>query len=168
MGKDTFFFEEDPVAEDSGITAKEHADTFFSALETEGIIKDRQGISSFDQLKNEAAQSTEKKRNALVEVEFGVVNDDYVLHVTPTHPHKNLQKRQLFEVAVRECVILLNQVVPTTLTVDIYLPQPDWEIKATSFIIRGGADAWNLDVQKIASETVPLILERVAKICAQA
>jgi hypothetical protein len=168
MSKDTFFFEEDPQAEGaSGLTGKEHAEAFFSVLEQEGIIKDRQGVEAFDELKAQSEISTQTERTSLVEVEYGIVKADYVVHVTPIHPVRNLSQRPLFEQAVKQCVVLLSKAVPVSLRVDIYLPQPDWQIKATSFVIRDAADTWNFDAKAVEA-AIPDILEQVTKICAQA
>lgn len=167
MGKDdTFFFEEEG---DDGLaiggTGKEQADTFMSMLESEGIIKERGAIVSFDPIKNAPDSDTKKATTTLVEIEYGTVKGDYVLHVTPIHPHKNLAKKQLLEAAVKQTIIILNNIVPPTLKVDIFLPRADYEIKATSYVIRQAADAWNFDSGRIETVVVPQVLEQVGKIC---
>lgn len=157
-----FFFEEDPELEE---TIK--SGVFFQELEKSGIIKTTEGMD-MNPLTPEPESKTKTERTATVEVEFGRVKDDYVLHVTPIHPRKNLKKRALLESAVKTCVVNLNKVVPPSLRVDIYLPQDDWEIKAISFIIRDGWTAWNLDRDKLEAETVPTLLTEVGAICMKA
>lgn len=168
MGKDTFFFEEDPAAgDDSGVTGEEQADTFLSVLAEGGIIKDRSSLTSFDPMKAAADADTKKTKTAMVEIEYGIVKGDYVIHVVPTHPHKNLKNQKLLEHAIRQTVLMLNKEIPGTLKVDIYLPRADFEIKATSYVVRDAADAWNFDATKVEA-LIPAILEQVGKICMMA
>jgi hypothetical protein len=170
VGKnDTFFFEEDTDGGlETGVTGEEQAATFMAALENEGILKERGALTSFDPMQAVSDADTKKARNVTVEVEFGIVKGDYVLHVTPIHPQKNLLKKSLLEAAIKQTVIILNKTVPPTLQVDIYMPRPDYEIKATSYVIRQATDAWNFDTSKIEIEVVPQILEQVGKICQMA
>lgn len=170
MGKeDTFFFEEDTEGGlDTGVTGAEQADTFLSVLEGEGIIKDRGPLTSFDQMKNVSEADTKVTKTSLVEIEYGIVKGDYVIHITPIHPQKNLLKKNLLEAAVKQTVIILNKTIPPTLSVDIFLPRSDYEIKAMSYVIRQATDAWNFEVSKIETEAIPQILEQVGKICMMA
>lgn len=166
---DTFFFEEDTGGGlSSGVTGAEQAATFLSVLEESGILKEGSPLTSFDQMKNTADMNTKKLKTSLVEIEFGVVKEDYVIHVTPVHAQKNLGQRQFLEAAIKATVVLLNKFIPPSLSVDIYMPRADFEIKATSYVIRQAADAWNLDTAKIETEVVPQILEQVGKICMMA
>ena len=98
-------------------------------------------------------------------IEHGVVSNDYVLHITPTHPQRNLQAKNKLHAAIKEIITELNKVVPFDLRVDIHLPQEDWEVKATSFIVRGAADAWNFDRDAMDNVTIPSIEKKVADIC---
>lgn len=157
-----FFFEEDPELEE---TIK--SGVFFEELEKSGIIKSTEGMD-MNPLTPEAESKTQVKRTGTVEIEYGRVKNDYILHVTPIHPRKNLTKRSLLELAVKTCVVTLNKVVPPSLHVDIYLPQEDWEIKAISFIIRDGWNAWNLDRDRVEAETVPALLDEVGAVCMKA
>lgn len=170
MGKDdTFFFEEDTEGGlDTGVSGEEQADTFLSVLEEAGILKGGSPLISFDPIKNASDADTKKINTTLLEIEYGTVKGDYVLHVTPTHPQKNLAKRQLLEAAIKQTVIILNNSVPPTLKVDIYLPRSDYEVKATSYIIRQAADAWNFDSNQIEAVVIPQVLEQVGKICMMA
>jgi hypothetical protein len=169
MGKDdSFFFEEDPKAQpDTGLTPEEHANTFLTILEDGGIIKDRSPLTSFDPMKNVSEMNTQKVQTNLVEVEYGIVKNDYVVHVIPIHPHKNLKDKRLLDQALQATILILNKIVPTTLNVDIYLPRADFEIKATSYVIREAADSWNFDSKAIEA-AIPTIMEQVGQICMKA
>lgn len=164
MSDNKFFFEEDPAAEESGVTWNEHADTFFHGLKEADLLKEREKID-FAPMGTQVEMQTEHKTTKLVDIEFGVVKSDYVIHITPVHSTKNLTKRPLLEEAVKHAVVELNKVVPSNLNVEIFLPREDYEIKAISFIIREGADAWNLDMKKLSNEVVPKMLEDIGKIC---
>lgn len=168
MADDKFFFEEDPDAKgDSGITWSEHTTTFLSVLETEGVLRERKEIS-LDPMMPQSEMQTQHLKTTLLDIEYGIVKDDYVLHVTPLHPRKNLTNTNLLSEAMRAMIVLLNAEVPTTLRVEIFKPRADWEIKATSFIIKEGATAWNLDRGKIESVIIPKIMEQVSAICMKA
>jgi hypothetical protein len=168
MGKEDLFFEEDPKApEETKMTWEEHSDTFFGVLQGEGIVSNREDMSMAP-MGVVPEMSAKVQKNGVVEIEFGVVKDDYTVHITPIHPKKNLSNQALFKEALKEAVTILNGVVPPELKVDIFLPRPDWEIKATSFVVRGGATAWNLDHTRIEKATVPLLLEAVTAVCMKA
>lgn len=165
---DKFFFEEDTDGvEDTGMTWAEHTSTFLDTLKKEGYIKETS--SDFDLggvKKAETDMSTKHVHNSLVDVEFGTVRTNYVIHITPTHPHKNLAHQKLLEQAVRSAIIILNNgIIPPNLDVDIFLPRDDYKIKSISFTIKDGAEAWNLDVSKIEKEAVPKLLDQIGKIC---
>lgn len=166
MNKEKFFFEQDAEAtEETSASWQEHGDAFFNVLADTGVIKE----GSFDMAPMQATPETfTKVDNKVVQLEYGVVGDDYVLHVTPIHPKKNLAREDLYKQGLYHCIVALNTVVPYDLQVDIYKPQDDWQIKATSFLIRGGATAWNLDRDKIASDVIPLILKTVTEVCMRA
>lgn len=170
MSTDKFFFEEDPEAsEGTGLTPEEHTDCFLTALEANGIIKDRGFLPSLDpfQVQAETAK-TQHKTTGLIDIEYGIAKSDYVLHITPLHHQKNLTNKNLLDAAVKTAVMELNKIVPPTMHVDIFLPRHDYEIKATSFVIKDGGDAWNLDRDKIETEVVPQLVELIGKICMRA
>jgi hypothetical protein len=160
MSNDKFFFEEDPKAtEATGLTWAEHTDAFFGALGKDGTGMSLEPHAVVVEMK------TEHKSTSLVDVEYGTVKADYVIHITPLHPQRNLAKGNLVEQAMEATLKLLVTVVPHTLRVDICKPRPKDEIKVLSFIIREGAETWNLDTKKIEAEVVPQLLEQIGKIC---
>lgn len=164
--KEKFFFEEDPESQsDSGMSWNEHSGTFFSALQEIGIAKEAQDLMPMDV--QAATVNLKTITGKLAVIEYGIVDNDYVIHITPTHPKYNLGHLQLYNEALKEAVIVLNQVIPQTLRVDIFHPQPDWEIKAISFVVRGGAQSWNFDVSSVES-VIEQILKKVEEICGKA
>lgn len=168
MSKDKFFFEEDPEAsEESSLNWTEHAATFFHALEDHGLIEDRP-VMDLAPMTPTIEMNTAHKVTSLVDIEYGTVKADYAIHITPIHPRKNLIKEELLHEAVRLAVVLLNRVIPTSSVVSIFMPRKDWEIKVISFVVKDGADTWNLDTKKIEEETVPQLLEEIGKICMKA
>jgi len=166
MSKDKFFFEEDPEAtEDTKASWEEHGDTFFNVLADTGVVQ----TGKFDMSPMTATVETFiKVDNKVVQLEYGIVGDDYVIHVTPIHAKKNLLKEPLYKQALYHCITELNKLIPYDVQVDIYKPQDDWQIKATSFLIRGGATAWNLDRDKIAETVIPNIMTKVTEVCMRA
>lgn len=164
--KEKFFFEEDPEAQsDSGMSWNEHSGTFFSALQEIGIAKAAPDLMPMDVQATTVNLKTIAGK--LTSIEYGVVDNDYVIHITPTHPKYNLGNLQLYNEALKESVIELNKVIPPTLRVDVYHPQPDWEIKAISFAIRGGAQSWNFDTSTVDS-AVELLIQKIDAICGKA
>lgn len=169
MTKQKFFFEEDTSVsgqEESGITWDEHADTFFNVLEGAGVTADKDSLAPKG-VETERYKTTSKKTQ-LLELEYGIIKEDYVIHITPCHPHRNLTQRTALAEAVKACVFALNDIVPFDLKVRLHLPQDNWEIKAISFVIEGGADAWNLNRETLEQVTIPDIEAKVTAICMKA
>ncbi len=168
MQKDKFFFEEDPESQsESGMSWGEHAESFFGTLQEIGVGKD---VGSGDMAPmgvEEVKRDVKTKALKLASIEYGVVGSDYAIHITPTHPKYNLSHGDLYSEALIQSVKTLNKVVPQTLAVDIYHPQPDWEIKAMSFVIRGAADRWNFDVDSIES-VIDELLQITETMCTKA
>ena len=169
MSNDKFFFEEDPESEkDSGISWEEHTDTFLSVLKKEGYLQDLpfDKLSLGSEMKAEADRNeTKHVTSSLLDIEFGVIQSNYVLHITPVHAQKNLSKPALLNEAVKTAVILMNQVIPANLDVKIFMPRVDYPVKAVTFSIAGGGEAWNFDQTQLETEVVPKMLEQIGKIC---
>jgi hypothetical protein len=160
--KGGLFFEPDPEASPaSELTWEEHGDTFSSGIAEAGA----HGEISFAPIEASVDMITEKKHTSLVEIEFGVMGNDFLVHITPLHGQKNLTKPHVFQAAMTDVVKIMNEYVPTDLQVDIFLPRQDYEIKATSFKIRGGNDAWNFDVATFKVEAIQRILDTVTEHC---
>jgi len=168
MGNNRFFFEEDPEAkEETGLTWGEHTNTFIDVLKKDGFIKEGDAaIALGDTLKAEAdVVKTKHSKNSLLDIEFGIIQSNYAIHITPLHPHKNLTNPKALDRAVREAVIILNKIIPPNLQVDIFLPRADYELKAISFVIREGAEAWNLDAANLENIAIPQLMEQIGKVC---
>lgn len=168
MQKDKFFFEEDPESQaESGLSWGDHSDSFFGTLHEIGVAKGIETTNMSPLSVEEVRRDVTTKSLKLASVEYGIVDRNYAIHLTPTHPKYNLSTGDLYNEALLKCVIALNKVVPQNLAVDIYHPQPDWEIKAMSFVIRGAADSWNLDVVALA-KTAEELLQITEEMCMKA
>lgn len=162
-GNNKFFFEEDVEEIGSGVTTDEQADIFGEAVAEMGITSplDSMAPKNVELIQNDV----NKIETPMLTIEYGIVGKDYVLHITPTHPQRNLQDGNKLNSAIKEIIYELNTVVPFDLRVDIHLPQPDWEVKATSFIVRDAANAWNFSREEMDNEVVPEIERKVSAIC---
>lgn len=166
MSGNKFFFEEDSEAEQgSGVSLEEQADIFSDSVSQAGVSGK---IDSMAPMKVEAAPvEVKQERTSLALVEFGVVDKNYAIHITPTHPQRNLKDHKKMRAAIEAAIIEMNRHVPPDLQVNIHLPQEDWDIKVLSFVVQGGAAAWNFDIAAFESEAVPVILKKVSDICAK-
>ena len=97
-------------------------------------------------------------------MEYGPHEDHYAVHVIPTHPQRNLSNENMVKAALKELVVILNEYVPTSLQVDLFLPRDDWKMKVLTAKVRDGLKAWNFDVKKLEEEGVPRIFEAVEKV----
>lgn len=157
MTKPKFFFEPDESSEDSGLTTPEQANTFFDTLREAGIIKENPADDM--EVKQVSVTGTrDKLETRVVLVEYGIYNNDYSIHITPTHSVKNLASDSEVRQLLMKVIPVVNEYVPTTLQVDLFLPRTDWKMKVISLVIKGGASAWNLDTDRIAKECAPRIL----------
>lgn len=164
-GNNKFFFEEDVTDIGSGVSTDEQADLFGEAMAEIGL---NSGIDSMAPKSVEViTNDTHKRENQLLTIEYGIVGNDYVLHVTPRHPTRNLQAVSKLHAAIKEIIIELNKAVPFDLQVDIHLPQEDWEIKVTSFLVKNAANAWNFNREQLDNEVIPEIDRKVSTICAR-
>lgn len=162
-GENKFFFEEDVSSNGTGVSTGEQADLFGEAMSEMGIVSNLDSMAP----KGVVLITNDVKEilNAVIKIEFGVVDRDYVVHITPTHPQRNLQDKKKLDAALRVVVIELNKIVPYDLRVDIHLPQEDWDIKVTSFVIREAGVAWNFDRVSVETQVIPVILEKLTEIC---
>lgn len=156
--KTKFFFEEDSATEDSTLSWGEHADTFTNTLEEAGITKQKLDLTPSEAVVD---MKMDKIANNVLLIEYGTVGEDYVIHVTPTHPVRNLKHPKKLRQAIEACILAMNEVVPYTVRVEIFLPDETWEVKATTFKIPGGTAIWNLDTGLLSAQVVPKILDKV-------
>jgi hypothetical protein len=87
---------------------------------------------------------------------YGYKEDDYIVTISPELIEKNLvgtQKTQKtpvgkFKIApeqiLKAMAIMMNKVIPTTLTVNLFPPGPDWEIQEYAAKIIDAKNAWQL------------------------
>jgi len=159
-----FFFEEDTAEVlSSGVSTKEQADIFGEVLEELGISGAPDSM--------EPMEATMKKmvlremKTTLLHIEYGIVDKDYVLHITPVHPKRNFQGDAKLRLAIQEVILILNKIVPFDLKVSIHLPREDWEVKALSFVVRQGAVAWNLRTEELDTAVTEEVEPKLAALC---
>lgn len=133
---------------------------FFSMLQDAGVVQQPgdkpQEISS--------AASMKSLVGKVVTIEYGTYEDTYALHLTPTHPKRNLSDEQKVYDAMYQLAVIMNEYVPPTLQVKLYPPRADWQMKIISAVVEGGASAWNFDVEKFEAEAVARIHAAVEKV----
>ena len=162
-GENKFFFEEDPAEIVTGVTPTEQADVFGATLEELGISGAPDSMEPMAALVKRVEMKSQK--NNLVLLEYGIVDKDYVLHITPVHPKRNLTDMTKLRAAIDQVIISLNKIIPFNIRVEIFLPRDDWEIKVLSFVVREGAQSWNLNPTELDTLIEGEILPTVADIC---
>ena len=154
MDKPKFFFDDEPDPQ----TVADNEE-FFSTLVNQGTVVQAKIDLSEKQIDVQA--SMKKIGSQLVTVEFGVYQENYAIHITPIHPQRNIVNDPMLKKALRRVVVVLNEFVPYTLSVQLHLPREDWKMKVVSVVIAGGATAWNLDTDKLEVDCMPRILQAV-------
>lgn len=174
-GETKFFFEEDAASDNSNQEAR--SDIFSQETEDKlgfsdifgQVVEEKSGkkesMDGRSAMSMEIVSDLKEMRNSLLLIEYGTVGDDYVIHITPTHPTRNLQSDQKFSAALKKVVEEMNKHIPFDIRVDIHLPQKEWEIKATSFIARGAKTAWNVDIDDLNTKLIPVLFDGVTNIC---
>lgn len=158
-----FFFEPDQEEEKKNEAIKEsEASFFFDALKESGIISEGGKEAGPDHIEAEAQMKEKKSRTLLLE--YGVYQKNYAVHVTSTHPRKNLSERNKTKLALKELVVIMNEYVPPTLRVDLYLPHEDWTLKVISAVVIDGSKTWNFDIAKFESDGIPRIFDAVDQV----
>lgn len=158
-----FFFEPDLSTDDSGLSNQENANTFFSALKDSGVIQEAP-LEDLEMKRTEVLASMKKMENKYLSIEFGVYQDNYAVHVTPVNSYKNLTNDVMVKRACTELATILNEYVPYTLRVDLYLPRAEWKLKVISAVVLGGATAWNFDPGKLEAEGILKMFKAIEKI----
>jgi hypothetical protein len=161
--KPKFFFEADNQSEEYSLSSQEHADSFFSTLQAAGIIQEAP-LKDLDEQKVEADAAMRKVENKVLCVEYGTYQANYAIHITPTHPQKNLKSQADVERALWELVKILHDYVPQTVQVDLFLPRKDWQMKVISAVIKDWEQAWALDIKKLEEEGIPALFQGVEKV----
>ena len=152
-----FFFEQDGEAVEQ---PKSEDKEFFFLLKEAGIVQ-QPGDKPQD-ISSEAKMQTATSK--LLSIEYGTYQDTYAVHITPTHPKRNISDEQKVYEALRELVIVMNEYVPQTLTVKLHPPRADWQMKVISAVVHGGAAAWNFDIPKFEAEGITKILTAIEKV----
>jgi len=162
-----FFFEEDPDSTESGVDWSEQSAFFNSVIQTEGKHKAKEGseMPSMVPMGIQSEASLKRLQNGWIAVEFGKVRKDYAIHTIPINPRVDFGNKDVFAQTCRITILLLNEIVPFDLQVNVFPPDPNWSVKAVSYKIIGGVDAWNLDLDKLEAEVMPKILEQLTQYC---
>lgn len=154
-----FFFEEGSEEKEEQVKDTGEKEFFF-ALQKAGVIQEPgekpEEISSAAEMKSYVGK--------LVTIEYGVYQNTYAVHITPTHASRNLSDDQKVYDAMYQLCTIMNKYVPPTLSVKLYPPRSDWQMKVISAVIDDGASAWNFDTAKFEGEAIPQIKEAIEKI----
>jgi hypothetical protein len=111
------------------------------------------------------AEAVMKKRESKVLLlEYGPYQKNYAIHLTPINPHRNLSTEASVKRACMDTVVVLNDYVPHTCRVDLFLPKTEWKMKVISAVVVGGADLWNFNTDQFEAEGIPRIFSAVEKI----
>lgn len=153
-----FFFEDDNVAE-----KKEDSDIFFNTLKSIAEVKEGER-SQLEESKITADAEMKKHKSGILELEYGRYINNYAIHLTPVHPKKNLATDSDVKIALKELVLIMNEFVPPSLRVDLFLPKNEWKLKVISAVIIDGANAWNFDIENFEKLAIPRIIKRIEQI----
>lgn len=164
MNGNKFFFEEDTSEQSpTGVGFEEQADIFSSSVKEVGIATH---MGSMKPMQASVPKIDLKViEDKLVRVEYGVIDADYVIHITPIHDRRNLKPDAKLKRAIEASVIEMNKSIPFDLQVAIHLPQESWDVKVLSFVVKGGASAWNFDQDSFGRVAIPIIHKSVSDIC---
>jgi len=155
-----FFFESDQEeAKKEDLVKESEASTFFDVLKDSGIITEGGEAAEDHTIEIDALMN--KKESRTLQVEYGVYQGNYAVHVTSTHPRKNLAERGKTKLALKELVVIMNEYVPPTLQVELHLPHEDWTLKVISAVVQGGAGAWNFDLKEFEDKAIPRIFDSI-------
>lgn len=157
-----FFFEADPESLESGVNWLEQADAFNGVIQGAGA---KTQVDSMAPMGVQVEASLKRIQNSWVAVEFGRVKKDYVIHTIPLNPRLDFGNKNVFQAVSRITILLLNEVVPFDLQVNVFPPDSKWSVKAISYKILQGADAWNLDLSQLEEKVIPKLAEDLAKFC---
>jgi len=161
--KPKFFFEADEPNSEYSLTSEEHANTFFSTLQSAGIIQDSP-LEDFEEKKVAADAAMSKKESKVLLMEYGTYQDNYAVHVTPIHAKKNLETPQQIKQALYHLASILNEYVPHEVQVNLFLPRDDWQMKVVSAVVLNGANVWNFDKKRLEEEGIPRIFDAIEKV----
>ncbi len=81
-------------------------------------------------------------RNGYIEMSHGYYDGAYVWHIKPWHPKKQYRvtiKRVLYAITKT-----MNEVIPSHVQVDVFMPNHKWEIPEISFKANKLMDQWSI------------------------
>lgn len=90
-----------------------------------------------------------------IDVHWGPVNDtDYGWHFAPWHAQRPFEQDLTYP--CRVIVTHLGPLIPQTITVDVMLPPPSWELKLITVIAKNALNMWSFDERR-ANTAIPAI-----------
>lgn len=129
-------------------TPEEDVETFAEAIDSAVLLKN----SEFDRIQNSDGERFEQQRlveqiSGKVKIQHGPILSDYVWHISTTSHKIDFRasdERLLFAIAR-----VMNNYVPQTIPVNIFLPQADWDIKEYTFKAIGLVGLWSFQQKEI-------------------
>lgn len=132
---------------------EENVEVFFSVLadkitdpnkdDSSRIINAANGVA--DQI---AAPELVETKSGWIRMLHGYHSEDYVWHISPWHEKKPWRvSRERLLYAIAQC---MNNIIPTTIDVRIWLPKHDWEIPEYTFKAMALKSCWNVNEDQLA------------------
>lgn len=96
-----------------------------------------------------------KLEHRWVIVEYGLnENGDYIWHFSQHRRERPFP--QNLDLFYRIIATHLNKVIPSDVTVRIYPPPSDWEIKVISIVAKEIGKRWNFDEEDMSKHLIPI------------
>lgn len=133
---------ENNILDDIFNTPEEQVETFMEVIKP--LVTDPNSFSRVTDGKPDqiAAPSLVDQVSGWIRIQHGWHGEDYVWHISAHHPKKPF--RVSTERVVYAIAKVMNDVIPQTTEVKIWLPMQDWEIQETTFKAVGLASVWSI------------------------
>lgn len=134
---------------------EEDVETFAENIQQSILYKS----SEFDRIKAEDGETVVVPKlvdqiSGKIRIQHGPHGDDYVWHLS------TIDYRIRFKVSTERLLYAIasamNKYIPPTITVDIFLPQSDWDIKEYTFKAHGLNGVWNFNQKHIDNLSIEL------------
>ncbi len=124
-------------------TSEEDVETFMDVVKTDTDLS-----SEYSGKANQiTAPKLRDSLTKLIRIQHGWDGDDYVWHIAPAH-HKRPFKVSIDRV-VYTIARVMNETVPETVEVRIWLPSPDWDIPEITFKAFDLAMEWSISEKSL-------------------
>lgn len=134
--------------EDYFKVSPEDAGTFTEAISESLSFMTPSGQNIDADLKDFGIQSTSSMNEIStknVQIEFGYHESDFLWHITPKAKNITFNDSQLIYVAA----MVLNKTIPTHITVNIFLPEANWDIRPYTFKAIGLVSLWSFSQEMV-------------------